>query len=96
MARSWVITTPNKWFPVESHTSALFAHWFPSWRARQTAFTRLLSRREFANLLPAGAKVAGHWWSPTFTATYSRSPGRDRHPTPGVRGDAHVQIRSIR
>jgi SAM-dependent methyltransferase len=24
-------TTPNKYFPVESHTNALFIHWFPSY-----------------------------------------------------------------
>lgn len=24
VAKSWVITTPNKWFPIESHTAVLF------------------------------------------------------------------------
>jgi hypothetical protein len=73
VARTWVITTPNKWFPVESHTSALFLHWFPSWRKKHDQdFTRLLSRREFRALLPAGAKLAGAPWSPTFTARYTR------------------------
>ena len=73
VARTWVITTPNKWFPVESHTSAVFLHWLPSWRAKhESEFTRLLSRRQFRRLLPPGAKLRGMPWSPTFTAYYSR------------------------
>jgi hypothetical protein len=73
VARSWVITTPNKWFPVESHTSAIFLHWLPSWRSRHDQdFTRLLSRRDFRALLPPGTKVSGSPWSPTFSARYSR------------------------
>jgi hypothetical protein len=73
VARSWVITTPNKWFPIESHTSAVFLHWFPSWADKhRDEFTRLLSRRQFKGLLPDGAKVSGWWFSPTFTATYAR------------------------
>jgi len=32
-------TTPNRWFPIESHTNAFFLHWLPSeiffkWSAR--------------------------------------------------------------
>ncbi|MGY4710897.1 methyltransferase domain-containing protein [Mycolicibacterium sp. CBM1] len=75
VARSWVITTPNKWFPIESHTSVLCLHWIPAWsRKHRDNFTRLLSRREFRRLLPAGAEISGGWFSPTFTAMYSRSP----------------------
>ncbi|WP_285030064.1 class I SAM-dependent methyltransferase [Mycolicibacterium sp. lyk4-40-TYG-92] len=73
VARTWIITTPNKWFPVESHTSTLFLHWIPAWRKRhQKEFTRLLSRREFRALLPRTAKVSGRLLSPTFTARYAR------------------------
>jgi Methyltransferase domain len=73
VARCWVITTPNKWFPVESHTHTLFLHWLPSWRRkREHKFTRLLSLREFRALLPAGAEVSGSPWSPTFLARYLR------------------------
>lgn len=71
VARDWVITTPNKWFPVESHTSTVLLHWLPSWRAQRDEFTRLLSLREFRALLPADARVVGRPWSATFTA-YSR------------------------
>jgi hypothetical protein len=73
VARAWVITTPNKWFPIESHTSVVLLHWLPSWRRKhQQDFTRLLSRREFRQLLPAGATLHGRPWSPTFTAYYVR------------------------
>jgi SAM-dependent methyltransferase len=69
----WAITTPNRWFPVESHTSTLLRHYAASWRAaREEHFTRLLSRREFRALLPSGARIIGRPWSPTFIA-YGRS-----------------------
>ncbi|WP_370892433.1 class I SAM-dependent methyltransferase [Janibacter sp. GXQ6167] len=70
VGRGWVITTPNRWFPVESHTSALFRHWSPAWSASRQEFTRLLSRREFARLLPDDAVIHGRPWSATFTATW--------------------------
>lgn len=69
VGRAWIITTPNRWFPVESHTSVVFKHWSPRWRAKRDEFTRLLSRREFEELLPPGATLLGRPWSPTFTAT---------------------------
>lgn len=65
---SWVITTPNRWFPVESHTAAVFRHWSKTWRDGRREFTRLLSRREFRDLLPEDARVVGRPWSATFTA----------------------------
>jgi Methyltransferase domain len=70
VARSWVITTPNRWFPVEAHTSVLFLHWSRRWREGRREFTRLLSRSEFRALLPEGAVIYGKPWSPTFTAVY--------------------------
>lgn len=74
VARCWVITTPNLWFPIESHTTTLFLHWLPSWRkGREHQFTRLLSRRQFCALLPSGAEVHGHFFSPTFMAFYARA-----------------------
>jgi hypothetical protein len=73
VARCWVITTPNLWFPIESHTSAIFLHWRPAWRQRHIEdFTRLLSLRQFRSLLPADTEIDGHAWSPTFTAYYCR------------------------
>lgn len=65
----WVMTTPNRWCPIESHTGALFRHWSSGWRRAHVAdFTRLLSRSEFADLLPSRATLRGTRWSPTFTA----------------------------
>jgi hypothetical protein len=70
VARCWVISTPNRWFPIESHTAAVFRHWSPRWRSGRTEFTRLLSLGEFRRLLPAGATVVGRPWSATFIAYY--------------------------
>jgi SAM-dependent methyltransferase len=70
VGKAWVITTPNRWFPIEAHTSAVLRHWSRKWRDSRTEFTRLLSLQEFRDLLPAGARVEGHAWSPTFTAYY--------------------------
>jgi len=69
VGRHWVITTPNRWFPVESHTYAVLRHWSGAWRqSHRKEFTRLLSRGEFRALLPGDARIRGHFWSPTFTA----------------------------
>jgi hypothetical protein len=68
---TWVITTPNKWFPIESHTTTMFRHWSPGWRAQREEFTRLLSKREFRSLLPEGSHVKGRPWAPTFMAFFS-------------------------
>jgi SAM-dependent methyltransferase len=76
VARCVVITTPNRWFPVESHTSTLLLHWLPGWRAKRAEFTRLLSRTEFRALLPPDASVSGRLWSPTFTAVWGRTADR--------------------
>lgn len=86
VARCWVITTPNRWFPVESHTSVLLLHWSRSWRAKHVRkFTRLLSLAEFRDLLPAGAIISGHPWSATFTAFYV---GNDPDPRIAAELDA--------
>jgi hypothetical protein len=71
VSRTWILTTPNRWFPVESHTSTAFVHWVPAWRRQRQEFSRLLSRREFRALLPADARIEGKIWSTTFTAFWS-------------------------
>lgn len=68
VAPHWVVTTPNRWFPVESHTTTLFRHWSRRWSADRDEFTRLLSRRELGRLLPDGSRIVGRPWSATFTA----------------------------
>ena len=75
VGRAWVITTPNRWFPVESHTASILKHWSPRWRAGRQEFTRLLSLREFKALLPAGTVVVGRPWSATFTALHAPTGG---------------------
>jgi hypothetical protein len=72
VGRAWAITTPNRWFPVESHTSAVLRHWSPAWRDKRREFTRLLSRREFRAVLPPGTPIVGKPWSASFTA-YGRA-----------------------
>jgi SAM-dependent methyltransferase len=75
VARNVVITTPNRWFPLETHTNAFLRHWSPTWRAgRPEIFSRLLSRREFAALLPAGSRIHGRPWSSTFLAITPERP----------------------
>jgi hypothetical protein len=76
VGRSWVATTPNRWFPVESHTRVLLRHWSARWRRSRAEFTRLLSRRELADL--TGGAIAGSPVAPTFIAWEppSTSPGR--------------------
>jgi Methyltransferase domain len=82
VGRHWVITTPNRAFPIESHTHAVGRHWSPGWRARQSAFTRLLDRGELHALLPPGSRVVGSALGPTFTAMSGHesgsAPGRRR------------------
>jgi hypothetical protein len=68
VGRSWVLTTPNRWFPVESHTNVVFRHWSRAWRARRGEFTRLLNRRELRVLLPGSAAIEGSQFAPTFMA----------------------------
>ena len=69
VGRGWILTTPNRWCPIESHTGALFRHWSRRWRgSHPDVFTRLLSRSELAGLLPTGATIRGASWSPTFMA----------------------------
>lgn len=64
VARAGMISTPSRWFPVDSHTNLPFAHWLPrplflraltrlGRRAPgQEWITWLLSAREFRRLVP--------------------------------------------
>lgn len=83
VGRHWIMTTPNRWCPIESHTGALFRHWSRRWRdAHASHFSRLLSRTEFRELLPTGSWVRGFWWSPTFMAVSEREPQPREWPRP--------------
>jgi SAM-dependent methyltransferase len=74
VGRHCIITTPNRWFPIESHTSAMFRHWSGKWRESRQEFTRLMSLKEFKELLPARATVLGRPWSATFLAIIPPAP----------------------
>lgn len=89
VATNWVITTPNRWFPIEAYTAVLLRHWSRQWRLRQRAFTRLLAKREFRRLLPPEAELHGRCWSPTFTALYSQA-----NTAPGIGGDTKPPARA--
>ncbi|MBE1547960.1 hypothetical protein GGC64_001968 [Mycobacterium sp. OAS707] len=80
VARCWVITTPNLWFPIEAHTATVLLHWLPSWRQRRADRFRLLSKRDFESMLPEGARIDGSFWSPTFTAYYCGQCGARSEP----------------
>jgi hypothetical protein len=67
VGRSWVITTPNRWFPIEAHYHSFFSHWRRSWTRGDV--TRLLGRRDLRTMLPPGGRVTGvPVLSPTLTA----------------------------
>lgn len=83
VARRGVITTPNKWFPIESHVLLPFVHWLP--RPATHAVLRrvghndwpvwLLSERTFRPLFPShvsvtmrSQRIAG--WRSVFIALF--------------------------
>jgi SAM-dependent methyltransferase len=69
VSKSFFITTPNSWFPVEFHTALPFLHWLPKNLHRKIIFAlgekfwseednlNILSKREFRNLFPQGMNV---------------------------------------
>jgi len=64
VGNSWIFTTPNRLFPIESHTQILFSHMRKSWR--HPYVFRLLSKADLKQILPTGAKIKGGVFSPTF------------------------------
>jgi len=66
VGRGWIATTPNRLFPVESHTLTVGHHVFRSWS--HPGVTRLLSKWDLRELLPANARIRGTHWAPTLTA----------------------------
>lgn len=65
VARRVFLSTPNRWFPVDSHTLVPFAHWLPreprervyrTLRREQGIGVELLSARELLALFSAGAR----------------------------------------
>lgn len=54
VAKHVFFTTPNKWFPLESHTNVLMLHYFPDLFYRWCEKRQLYWTRETLNLLGAG------------------------------------------
>ena len=69
VGRSWIFTTPNRWFPIESHSDVFFKHWRDDWVSESPLVTRLLGPRDVQALLPTGSRLHGHFYNPTLTAT---------------------------
>lgn len=66
VGRSAILTTPNRFFPLEAHYHTLASHWRDGW-SRGTV-TRLLGIRDLRALSPPGARVIGRpLVSPTLT-----------------------------
>jgi len=64
VGKSWIFTTPNRLFPVESHTQILFLHMNKRWK--HPLVSRLLSKRDLRLMLPEGSLIKGYFFSPTF------------------------------
>lgn len=71
VGKNWIITTPNRLFPIESHTQVLFKHMNRNWK--HPSFTRLLSKRDLKQIMPAGSRIIGRWFSPTFICCKSKN-----------------------
>jgi len=72
---NWIMTTPNKYFPVESHTQTLFRHFLKGWSS--PLVDRLLSKNDLARLLPERSFILGSMFSPTFICSNMKLK---RHP----------------
>jgi Methyltransferase domain len=69
VGKSWIFTTPNRWFPIESHSDVLFKHWRDAWVNESPLMSRLLGPRDVQALLPTGSHLHGRVYSPTLTST---------------------------
>lgn len=66
VGRHWFLTTPNRFFPIESHTQIFFLHMFKRYQSDQ--YTRLLSKSDLRDILPEGSIIRGSNLSPTLIA----------------------------
>ena len=88
VARSGFVTTPNRWFPIESHCKLPFVHWLPrpiAWRiqhglGRYDADAWLLSAAQLRGLVrAAGVPAELHrqrllGWTATAVVTFRKPP----------------------
>lgn len=87
VARVGVIhTTPNRWFPIETHTGLPLFHWLPrslhvrllrNSRYRFSASDRLLSKRELRSLFPTGVVIKGYPGAIPMTLVATATVGPD-------------------
>ena len=89
VARTLVIhTTPNRWFPIETHTRLPLLHWLPR-RLHPKLFGQnsnyrwghgdwLFSGRELVALSPGGRLIGGwpRWWPMSLVAAWPSPPTR--------------------
>lgn len=68
VGRAWMLTTPNRAFPIEAHDHTFIRHWSRNWSNRSGSVTRLLTPSDLRRLLPDNAEVRGSWASPTLSA----------------------------
>ena len=75
------ISTPNRWFPVETHTLVPLVHWLPrsaadramrALRRENWQRVELLGRRELLGLFPAGVRASVVEARITISATATR------------------------
>ena len=64
VGKNWILTTPNRLFPIEGHTRVIFIHMRKNWK--HPSFTRLLSKSDLLKMLPEGCVIKGNIFSPTF------------------------------
>jgi ubiquinone/menaquinone biosynthesis C-methylase UbiE len=64
VGRFWVFTTPNRLFPVESHTYVVLSHMRKTWK--HPWVSRLLSKRDINRITPPDTRIKGGMFSPTF------------------------------
>ena len=66
VGKNWIITTPNRLFPIEAHTHIFLKHMRKGWST--DSVTRLLSKSELKAMLPVNNKIVGNSLWPTFLA----------------------------
>lgn len=66
VGKNWMITTPNRLFPIESHTQVFFLHMSRNWQ--NPLVSRLLSKQDLCAIVPTSSFVRGWQFSPTFIA----------------------------
>jgi hypothetical protein len=105
VGKSWFVTTPNYWYPFESHYHLPFIQFVPAGIQRkynrllgthipkgEVQELALLSARQLLRLFPGGrvAKVRVTFWPETLVAYYV-DPGHCAHPSSARPGQGRSQ-----